>query len=75
MVNQFQPMASLPTRLIAEMKKEKLPIIPTYLNQSVKMKESHNECVPLIYLAPSHKLTGQYIDLFNHLSRKRRKKK
>jgi chromosome partitioning protein len=74
-VNQFQPMASLPSRLIAEMKKEKLPIIPTYLNQSVKMKESHNECVPLIYLAPSHKLTGQYIELFDHLSRKRRRKK
>ena len=30
------------------MKKEKLPIVPAYLNQSVKMKESHNECVPLI---------------------------
>ena len=68
-------MVPLAMAIIAEMKKEKLPIIPTYLNQSVKMKESHNECVPLIYLAPSHKLTGQYIDLFNHLSRKRRKKR
>jgi chromosome partitioning protein len=73
-VNQFQPTASLPTRLITEMKKEKLPVIPTYLNQSVKMKESHNECVPLIYYAPSHKLTGQYIALFDHLAKKRRKK-
>ena len=74
-VNQFQPTASLPSQLIAEMKKEKLPIIPTYINQSVKMKESHNQCVPLIYLAPSHKLTGQYIALFDHLAKKRRKKK
>ena len=74
-VNQFQPTASLPSRLIAEMKKEKLPVIPTYLNQSVKMKESHNECVPLIFYAPSHKLTGQYIALFDHLGKKRRKKK
>lgn len=72
-VNQFQPTASLPSRLIAEMKKEKLPVIPTYLNQSVKMKESHNECAPLIYYAPSHKLTGQYIALFDHLARKRRR--
>ncbi len=55
-VNQFQPTASLPSRLIAEMK-------------------SHNESVPLIYYAPSHKLTGQYIALFDHLVRKRRKKK
>lgn len=74
-VNQFQPMAKLPTQLIEELKKDKLPVIPVYLNQSVKMKESHNESKPLIYYAPSHKLTKQYVELFEHLSRKRRKKK
>ena len=74
-VNQFQPQAKLPTQLIEELKAEKHPVLPVYLNQSIKMKESHNECRPLIHLAPSHKLTLQYVELFEHLGRKRRKKK
>ena len=62
-VNQFQPMAKLPTQLIEELISEDLPVLPVYLNQSVKMRESHHECKPLVYFAPSHKLTKQYVEL------------
>lgn len=73
-VNQFQPQAKLPTQLIDELKQEKLPVVPVYLNQSVKMKESHNECRPLVHLAPSHKLTQQYVELYDHLAKKQRRR-
>lgn len=73
-VNQFQSQAKLPTQLIEELTKDNLPVIPIYLSQSVKMKESHNECKPLIYLAPSHKLTLQYVQLHDHLNKKQKRK-
>ncbi len=66
-VNQFQPQAKLPTQLIDELKEEGYPILPVYLTQSVKMRESHHACLPLVYLAPRHKLTLQYIELANTL--------
>ncbi|PTQ88363.1 chromosome partitioning protein [Agitococcus lubricus] len=66
-VNQFQPRASLPTQLVSELKEEGLPIMSTYLPSSVIMKESHQKSLPLVYLAPQHKLTEQFIALFAEL--------
>ena len=66
-VNQFQPRASLPLQLINELKEEGLPIMATYLPSSVIMKESHHKSLPLVFLAPQHKLTEQYVALFGEL--------
>lgn len=66
-VNQFQPRASLPRILVQELVDEGLPVLPVKLSSSVKMKESHQSCKPLVYLAPKHALTLQYIDLFRVL--------
>lgn len=76
-VNLFQPRANLPTQIIEELKAEKHPILPVYLNQSVKMRESHTANRPLIYFAPSHNLTQQFVELYNHIDKtsKRRRKK
>lgn len=66
-INQFNSQARLPTELITELEEEDYPVLATYLNTSVKMKESHREHRPLIDLAPSHKLTGQFLDLYSEL--------
>jgi chromosome partitioning protein len=66
-INQFNSQARLPTELIAELEEEDYPVLASYLNTSVKMKESHREHRPLIDLAPSHKLTGQFLDLYAEL--------
>ncbi|MFA5677309.1 MAG: ParA family protein [Pseudomonas sp.] len=66
-VNQFQPRAALPQQLITELLNEGLPILPVYLPSSVKMRESHQACRPLIYLDPKHKLTQQFVALHDHL--------
>jgi chromosome partitioning protein len=40
-VNQFQSRASLPQQILDELIAEGLPVLPVYLNSSVKMRESH----------------------------------
>lgn len=72
-VNQFQPRASLPQQLVAEMKAEGLPMLESMLPSSVLMRESHEQGKPLVHLDPSHKLTQAFQALFDELEAKRRK--
>ena len=44
-----------------------LPVLPVYLNASVKMRESHEANTPLIHLDPRHKLTQQFVELHHWL--------
>ncbi|MCW8884185.1 MAG: ParA family protein [Motiliproteus sp.] len=66
-INQFQPRATLPRRVVEQLKDEELPVLGSYISSSVKMKESHNESLPLIHLAPKHKLTQEFVALFDEL--------
>jgi len=65
--NQFQSRAKLPKRIIEELKAENHPVLPIYLNASIKMKESHETCNPLIHLAPTHPLTERFVALYDYL--------
>lgn len=66
-VNQFQPRASLPQKIVAQLAEEQLPLLNTRISSSVKMRESHDESRPLIHLAPNHKLTKEFVALFDEL--------
>ncbi|WP_151703902.1 ParA family protein [Nitrincola alkalilacustris] len=66
-VNQFQPRASLPLRIVNELEAEELPVLKSRISSSVKMKESHTAAVPLIWLAPNHKLTQEFVALYHEL--------
>jgi chromosome partitioning protein len=66
-VNQFQARASLPQQLLDELIAEGLPVLPVYLGSSVKMRESHQACMPLIHLEPRHKLSQQFVELHDLL--------
>ncbi|MEM8562826.1 MAG: ParA family protein [Pseudomonadota bacterium] len=68
-INQFNSQARLPGELVTELEGEGYPVLSTYLTTSVKMKESHRDHRPLIDLAPSHKLTGQFLDLHEELEK------
>ena len=59
--------ANLPARLVDELCNEGLPVLQTRLSTSVKMKESHEQATPLVHLAPRHKLTEQFLELFEEL--------
>jgi chromosome partitioning protein len=66
-INQYSSTASLHRQLVNELLDEGLPVLPAYLASSVKMRESHERCTPLVHLDRRHKLTGQYIGLLNAL--------
>jgi chromosome partitioning protein len=67
-VNQFLSRSRLPGRVVAELVEEGLPVLPRHLSASVKVKESHEACTPLIHLLPGHKLTREYVELYEALS-------
>ncbi len=66
-VNQFQPRANLPRQMVDELREEGLPILDAFISSSVKMRESHEQCLPLVHMAPNHKLTLEFIALFEVL--------
>jgi chromosome partitioning protein len=66
-VNQFQPRAALPQKMLEELLAEALPVLPVYLNSSVRMRESHEASQPLIHFDPRHKLTQQFVELHDLL--------
>jgi chromosome partitioning protein len=66
-VNQFQSQASLPRRVVDELRAEDLPVLETMLPASIKMRESHEAATPLVVLAPRHKLSRAFEDLFAEL--------
>ncbi len=66
-VNDFNARANLPARLVGALREEGLPVADTLLPASVKMRESHERACPLIYMAPSHKLTRAFVQLHEEL--------
>ena len=62
-VNQFQPRANLPRRLVQDLIDDGLPVLQPYLPSSVKVRESHEQSTPMVYLDPSHKLTQALLAL------------
>ena len=67
-VNQFQARARLPQQLVDELAAEGLPVLEPYISSSVKVRESHQANKPLPYFARSHKLTGQFRELYDTIT-------
>jgi chromosome partitioning protein len=68
-VNQFTTQTGLHQTLVNELLAEGLPVAPIYLSKSVKMRESHEVCVPIVHLAPRHKLSLEFVGLLDALER------
>ncbi len=66
-VNLFQSRANLPRRLVEELRAEGMPLLEPFITTSVKMRESHQAHRPLIDLAPRHKLSLQFQELYDTL--------
>ena len=69
-VNQFQPRASLPQKVVRELVEEGLPVLEPYLSASIRIKESHEQAKPMIHLDPRHKLSQELVALHDSLARK-----
>lgn len=66
-VNQFQARASLPVKLVQELRDEGLPVLASHLSPSVKIRESHEVSRPMIHYAPGHKLAQEFVALHDEL--------
>ena len=66
-VNQFQARSNLPQRLVNELKAEGRPVLAQTIGSSVKVKESHDRHLPLIHLDRSHRITQEYLALYESL--------
>ena len=66
-INHYSSATGFHRKLVDELIAEGLPVLPVYLSSSVKMRESHERCKPLIHLDPRHKLTTQFVELLNVL--------
>lgn len=66
-VNQYQSRAKLPQRVVAELREEGQPLLAQTLSTSVRVKESHELHRPMIFLDPTHRVTREYVALFDAL--------
>ena len=66
-VTQFQARANLPQRMVAELIEEGLPVLQPYLPSSVRIRESHEQSLPMIHLDPNHKITLALVELHDGL--------
>lgn len=66
-VNQYQPRARLPRKIVEELISEGLPVLPTYLSASVKIRESHEMGKPMVFMEPEHRLTKEFEALYRRL--------
>jgi len=67
-VNQYIARANYPKLIVNGLKEDGLPILSAKISSSVKIRESHHECTPMIFLSPGHKLTGEYQALYDEIS-------
>lgn len=67
-VNQFQSRARMPARIVGELQAEGLPVLPQMLSSSIRVKESHEQHLPMIYLDPSHRITQEFLALADLLA-------
>lgn len=68
--NQYMANARLPSKIVDQLIDNGHPVIPHYISQSVKMRESHQEHKPLIHLAPKHKLSQSIQAVYEYIALK-----
>ncbi|PWF48721.1 ParA family protein [Massilia glaciei] len=66
-VNQFQPRANLPQRLVDELIEEGLPVLASKLSSSIRIRESHDRNLPMIHLDARHKLSLELLALYQEI--------
>ena len=66
-VNQFQPRANLPQRIVDDLRADGLPVLGTMLSASIKIKESHQQAKPMIHLDRGHKVAQEFAALYDEL--------
>lgn len=67
-INQFSSQARMPKEAVDELAKQQLPILQPYISSSVKIMESHRAAKPIVFMLPRHKLSEQFVALYQNLT-------
>ncbi len=67
-INQFNAQAKLPTQAVEELKSQGLPILEPFISSSIKIRESHRENKPMIFMTPKHKISQEFSELYQRLN-------
>jgi len=67
-VNQYQSRAKLPQQLVDELLEEGHPVLAAHISASVKVRESHSQCKPMVHYLPNHKVTNEFRALYQQLN-------
>lgn len=73
-VNQYQARAKLPQQAVEELCGANFKLLKPFISSSIKVKESHAQSKPLVFLDSRHKVTQEFTNLYKTLSRRRRTK-
>lgn len=65
--NQFLSRAKVPQQIIEALRVEGHKVLDSTISSSVKMRESHQQHIPLAFLAPKHKLTQELQALWGEI--------
>jgi chromosome partitioning protein len=74
-VNQFQGRANFPQQAVDELIADGLPVLEPYISSSVRIRESHHAARPMVFFEATHKVTGEFEALYEHLRAPRKEKK
>lgn len=66
-VNHFQERAKLPQAIVSELVAEGLSVFKSYISHSVVIRESHQKAVPIVKMAPGHKVSQELRALYKEL--------
>ena len=69
-VNQFQARANLPQQAVDELAEVGFNVLKPFISSSVKVKESHAMHTPLVFMDPKHKVTQEFVELYQFISSK-----
>ncbi|GLS25605.1 ParA family protein [Marinibactrum halimedae] len=67
-INHFNAQARLPSESVEELANAGLPILTPYISTSVKIRESHRDHTPMIFMAPKHKVSLEFLSLYQRIS-------
>ena len=69
-VNQFQARANLPQQAVDELAEVGFNVLKPFISSSVKVKESHAMHTPLVFMDSKHKVTQEFVELYQSISSK-----
>lgn len=69
-VNQFQARANLPQQAVDELAKVGFNVLKPFISSSVKVKESHAMHTPLVFMDSKHKVTQEFVELYQSINSK-----